>query len=566
MDKSAPSEQTAKKVVSPESTVKFMSGGFEAGDRFDRETYLWNPPDQSADDDTIPDKFKVDARARDMLRNDAFAMSAIRMHRDSIVGSRFRLNAKPRFEVLGQSEEWAREFQDEVETKFTLWAESMNCWPDAARRLTFTELVRQAIGVFVYSGEYLATVEWRSVESDRPMSTAIQAIEPNRLSDPLNYTGPHPWTRGNMKRNVRAGVRMSRMGRPLGYYIQNSRYQGTNTYDYYDQFRWTYVRAHSSRFGPLAMRPQVIHLVDQDRPTQTRGISQLVSALKEMRITKRYRDVVLQNAAVNAMYAATIESELPDKTVYEQLGAGDIGDAAVDYATRMLAGIAEFSESARSMHLDGVKIPHLFPGTKLNLQPAGQPGGIGTEFEQSLLRYLAACFGVSYEELSKDYQQSSYSSSRSALNATAKSMSSRKYFVANRLASLIYRLWFEEAIGSGMIETMMDMSLPNFYEPFMMEAYCNAQWIGAGAGQIDEMKETEAAALRIKMGFSTHEKECSRFGEDYREVFDQIARERERMKELDILPMDLQNMPEPGAAPGEGSDNEGSDGPPSGPA
>ncbi len=55
----------------------------------------------------------------------------------------------------------------------------------------------------------------------------------------------------------------------------------------------------------------MLHIFEQQRPDQTRGVAAMVSALKEMRITKQFRDVTLQNAVVNATYAASIESDLP---------------------------------------------------------------------------------------------------------------------------------------------------------------------------------------------------------------------------------------------------------------
>ena len=59
----------------------------------------------------------------------------------------------------------------------------------------------------------------------------------------------------------------------------------------------------------------------------------------------------------------------------------------------------------------------------------------------------------------------------------------------------------------------------------MKEAYCACTWIGASRGQIDELKETQAAILRIKSGLSTYEIESAKLGNDYREIFEQRARE-----------------------------------------
>ena len=182
------------------------------------------------------------------------------------------------------------------------------------------------------------------------------------------------------------------------------------------------------------------------------------------------------------------------------------------------------------------------PGTKLHMMPMGTPGGVGSEFEQSLLRYLAAGLGVSYEQLSKDYSETNYSSARAGMVETWKFMQGRKKMVAERFATLVYRLWFEEAVNAGQIEAMNGRSIPNIYDGLNMEAFCACDWIGAGRGQIDELKETQAAILRIKNRLSTYEEEIGRMGKDWRPVFQQIAREQGVLEELDIMPEETEQM------------------------
>ena len=499
-------------------TPQMMGGAYEAASQFDRSLATWHPAIQSADADILPDKDLTDARAIDMTRNDAFALSGVSLHRDNIVGSQFMLNSKPKLKALGMDETWGTEFSEEVEAKFSLWAESFNNWPDAARRNTLTSMVRLAVGVYLKGGELLATAEW-SRDTDRPYRTAIQMIALDRLSNPSDQVYDMERTRG--------GVRLNAAGAPLGYYIRNASRGGM--WDWKQSVSWSYVRARNS-FG----RPQVIHIMEQDRPGQTRGVSQLSAALKEMRITKRFRDITLQNAVVNASFAAAIESELPSTQVFEALGGGDVGSSIVNYAQQFLGAISAYAGNARNMQIDGVKIPHLMPGTKLNMLPMGNPGGVGGEFEQSLLRYLAADLGVSYEQLSKDYSETNYSSARAGMTETWKFMQSRKRMVADRFATMVFRLWFEEAVNMGEITTMNARSVPNMYDGLNMEAFCECDWIGASRGQIDELKETQAAILRIKNRLSTYEEEIGRMGKDWRPMFQQIAREQGVMKELEI--------------------------------
>ena len=514
--------------------VKAMGGAYEAADRNLRDLALWQPPIQSVDSDILPDKPVADARAMDIARNDAYVASGQRIHQDSIVGAQYRLSAQPNLLVLGGGkfdETWEVEFQEEVEAKFGAWAESEDNWPDAARRNTFTGLVRLNVGIHVTSGESLSTVEWLR-DQPRPMQTAIQMIETNRLCDPGD--------RAFDPATVRGGIEMNSYGAPIAYYIRRGQLDRFGFSRVADTYKWARIAATKPRLN----RRQVLHIMEQMRPAQTRGISQMMSALKEMHITKKFRDITLQNAVVNASFAASIESELPTEAAFETLGSKNVGQAVTDYATSYLGAVAEYSNSAKHMAIDGVKIPHFFPGTKLNLTPMGNPGGVGQDFEASLLRYIAANLGVGYEQLSKDYSETNYSSARASLLETWKYMQSRKRAVADRFANMVYKLWLEEALGKGMISSMPN-GAPNFYDGLNGDAYAKATWLGAGFGQIDELKETQAATLRIKTNLSTLEREYGRQGLDWRQSLRQIARERKLMSELDIpLPEDAENNTE----------------------
>ena len=227
-----------------------------------------------------------------------------------------------------------------------------------------------------------------------------------------------------------------------------------------------------------------------------------------------------------------------------QMGGGNVSEVAFEemitkYSTGYLGAVAAYAKGAKNIAIDGVKVPHLFPGTKLHMQPAGGSDAMGSGFEASLLRYLSAALGVSYEQLSRDYTQTNYSSFRAAAVETGKGMAAKKRRGADALANQIYRLWLEEAINSGEI-TSMPRKAPSIYDSNGMlgqnfDAYTHCEWIGASKGQVDELKETQAAIQRIIFGISSYQKEAARLGMDWRKLFAQVKREREMMKELDIL-------------------------------
>lgn len=503
-----------------------IGGAYEGASQFDQWLAAWQPSRGSADTDMLAIKGLADARSKDSFRNDGYVQSGATLAKDGIVGGMYMLNAKPESGVLGLDEKWEEEMQLEAEAKFTLAAESPNCWFDAAGSKTFTGFIRLGIGVYTYAGELLVTSEWDK-DPVRPFRTNFQMVDLDRLQDPNGSMGMSSMNTAD--RIIRGGVHQAKSGKALGYYIRRAHPAD------YDRFRdigeFDYIKA-MKPWGRL----QVIHLKEEVRPHQSRAVADIVAGLKEIKITKKFRDITLQQAVVNAMYAAAIESDLPPEAAFATLGTGadGAGPAVAKYGAAYMAAVNKFI-GPRGITVDNVKIPHFFPGTRLNMRQPQAGGGVGQEFEQSLLRYIASTLGVSYEELSKDFSKTNYSSARAALTQTWKFMQSRKKLVADRLATIMYAHWFEEQMNAGELEFMKYSKAPNFYDGLNREAYTACEWIGAARGQIDELKETQAAVLRIKFGLSTHEDELAKLGKDWRRVYKQLERERIEREERGII-------------------------------
>lgn len=509
-------------------------GPFEGADRHNSSIALWSSPLQSVDLDILPEKEVIDGRARDMLRNDAYVQGGANLHKDNIVGSHYLANARPNSRMVfgRQNDEWEEAFQEEVEELWELYSDSPDHWIDAARTNNFTSLVRLAVGIHLMAGEVLAAVEWRK-DDGSPFSTCIQMVDLDRLSDPQDRITPF-----QQLPNQRAGVRYDRYGAPQSYFVRNS---------------------HPNDFGPIDFslpswkeipirkpwgRLQVIHLFEQVRPDQSRGITEMVGALKGMKVTHTLRDLQVQNMVTQSLYAAAITSNLPDEQVFAALGSGSltsdkVAELVTNYAEGYLSSVAQYAGTSRGLQIDGVKIPRLYPGEKLELLSPGKGGPLGTEFEQSLLRYIAASLGVSYEQLSRDYTHTNYASARAAMAETWKFMQARKKLIADRFASIIFRLWLEEAINQNLLSTFPARMAPMLYTNgrlnLKFEALSKVDWIGASRGQIDELKETEAAVLRIDRGLSTAEDELARLGKDFRKVYRQLAREQRLRQSLGLI-------------------------------
>jgi lambda family phage portal protein len=503
-----------------------FGGGLEGAERTKRETALWSPPMVSPDRAINPGKKLADARGKDMVLNDGYTQGAVRIQKDSIVGASYRLNAKPDHRVILGSDtkygaEWAEEFASVAEARFNLAAESEDGWFDASGQLTFTGMLRLWVGAFCYTGEIIGTAEWEDSDPTRPFKTAIQMISPDRLCNRDGLPdGYDPRSGAKLSR----GVEMDRKNRPIRYHIR----RGYETdWDNRDIDTWDIIEARK----PWGRR-QVVFVRDPNLIDQTRGISEMVAALAHSNMTKTYSELVLQKAVVDASYAAAVESEMPNADVIAALGGGESG--YVNAVGQYMSMLQDFLGASENIAIDGVKMPHLFPGTKLNILPMSTPGGIGSDFEDSLIRKLAATFGVGFSEMSRNFAKFNYSGIKAEMALIERTMNAKKKFGADRAATQIYQLWLEEEIAQGNLPLPRGRNRTDFYKPLHKDAYSRCSWIASGRGQVDELKETQAAMLRIKAGLSTYEKEASKLGEDWRELAAQRAKEEKVFRELDL--------------------------------
>lgn len=502
-------------VGTPEPSAAAPSPGnaYEGAERMNLELARWNPPLMSADAEILDAKETLDARGRDMVRNDPLIANAVDIYKNGVVGTKFVLNAKPNGRALGWSDDVVEAVQEEIESLFEIYAHSGQCYLDATRKMNLTDIVRLGTGSVVTTGEFLATFEWMP---NRPFGTVVQVVDPDRLSNPDFKMDT---------RTLRGGVETTEHGEPLAYWIRTA-HPSDALVDGNGMGTWKRVPARKP-WG----RAMVLHVYDILRPDQRRGVAKMVAALRQMKMTAKFSDVALQNAVIQATIAATIESEKGPDEVYAQLGADggmgpDFSAALHEYASAYLNEAMAYGHSGNVARLNGAMIPHLFPGTKLNVKPLGD-GTLGTAFEDSLIRKIAAGLGVSYEELNKNLAETSFAGVKAAMAQTHISMMSVKRSTADKIANAIYRNWLEEVVNAGLLRTLpAEARVPGWaYRGTNLDALANATWIGASRGTIDEYNEMRAAKMRLDLGISTLERESARLGDDWREVQKQRRRE-----------------------------------------
>ncbi len=182
------------------------SGG---GAGFGGQLADWMPPAESADAALLPSLRLGNARADDLVRNNGIAANAVALHKDHIVGHLFLISYRPNWQYLGMRESAARSFINEVESAWTEYCDGIFGEIDIEGKRTFTEFIREGVGVHAFNGEIFLQPVW-DAETTQLFRTRFKAISPKRIDTPGHAMG---------NKQLRAGVEVDRNGRALAYHV-----------------------------------------------------------------------------------------------------------------------------------------------------------------------------------------------------------------------------------------------------------------------------------------------------------------------------------------------------------
>lgn len=139
----------------------------------------------------------------------------------------------------------------------------------------------------------------------------------------------------------------------------------------------------------------MLHIFESVEDGQTHGADQPYSAMERLKMPDLLQAIQLQSAITKMVYAATTEGK-PDTEKALEYTASASQEQKDNSLTNTLEKFSSWYDM-NSVALGGVKIPHFFPDSGLELQTAQDPDSRFPVFEQALLRYIAASLGISYE-------------------------------------------------------------------------------------------------------------------------------------------------------------------------
>lgn len=440
-------------------------------------------------------------RSRDLFMGAPFATGAIKTIRTNVVGSGLVLRPQLDFEVLKMTNEESKAWERNVQREFSLWADSPHC--DAERMNNFYELQQLIFISFLMSGECFALLPFIK-RPNMPYDLRIKLIEADRVSTPNDK---------RMNKNIINGVEIGDYGEVIAYYISNFHPLSSSV----DKKEWKKV----SKYGEKTGRYNVLHLMEAERPEQRRGVPILAPVIESLKQLSRYSEAELIAAVISGMFTVFIESNGSVENDTNVFGQGEF-----NYIQDSNTQTGEETEE-KTVELGNGAVVELGEGEKINVANPGRPNANFDGFVTSICRQIGAALELPYELLVKQFT-ASYSASRASLLEAWKMFRMRRKWLANDFCQPIYEEWLCEAIAKGRIYA------PGFFSnPIIKKAYCGAEWNGPTQGQLDPLKEVNAAIKKVENGFSTRSRETQELsGGDFDIYVRQRVEEEKLMKEV----------------------------------
>ncbi len=313
-----------------------------------RFTNDWIAPTTSADGTILPDLIRLNARARQLIRDDAWAKSIQRSFRRNVVGT----GITPAIDDKPYAADWQA------------WSSSPKVM-DLERRRTFIGVQQWAIDEVVAVGECFV-VRWITNDALGQKRLRLQCYEFEQLD---RYKISHTDEHGNVN-EVRHGIETDVNGAAVAYHFYRRHPNDVRAVGRPSPLSMESVRI------PAAM---VCHVYDPERARQTHGITRLAPVLTKLRDLSEYDAAQLRVARAEASIGLLIR------------GTDDGTDP---------------------LELDGLNVAYVGQDEEVTTFAPSRPGNTYDPFVRAQLKAIAAGVGISYDQIARDFDQGNFSSKR----------------------------------------------------------------------------------------------------------------------------------------------------------
>jgi lambda family phage portal protein len=486
-----------------EAATRFFGGpgGFN-GARMSRPAMKeWTPFPRSPDADAIPDLPALRGRSRDLERNAPIAAGALNTQVTSVVGEGLTPHPRVDREYLNLTDEEADAWERQASRLWTIWSTSRAC--DFERRTNFDGLTSLTLNGWLSGGDIFAVRRYSERPGD-PFGLRVQLIEADRVSNPNRVIDTE---------RLIGGIELDADSVPFRIHVADG-YPG----DWWQAgvIQWTPVEIYGAETGSL----RVLHVLEQKRPGQTRGIPYLAPVIESLKQLDRYAEAELMAAVIASFFTVFIKTPA-------------LGDDSTDLLTDQgnPATKNAFGGGTTDIRLGQGTVLGLAEGEEIQIADPKRPNAQFDPFFRAFLNQVGVALDLPHELLIKQFT-SSYSASRAALLEAWRGFKRRRRWLVWSFCQPTYEWMLEEAIARGLI------SAPGFLsDPLARQAWAGTAWSGPTMGQLNPMDEANAIEKRITVGVSTLQRETAELsGEDWESTHAQRSKEHKLRVAADLEP------------------------------
>ncbi|MGL4966151.1 MAG: phage portal protein [Inquilinus sp.] len=459
-----------------------MVGGYQGGKRDRRATRDFRPTDGSADDAILPDLDDLRARSMDLGRNMPIARGALSTIPTNVIGAGLQLQPRIDRDYLGLSDEAADAWERDAARYYRHFTK--RCHFNGT--LSMGAMQHMLLHSVLDAGDVFVLLADKQRQGDL-FGLKLQVVEALRVTNP-NLNADR-W-------DLSGGIERDADGLPIAAHVCNRDPHFGSTLNAPAR-EWQRVPFYGDRTG----RRVVLHLFEQLRDGQSRGVPILAPVIEYLKQLSNLTDAELMATVVNSCFAMVVKSEDGSGTPLE-------GSSAANALKRMDLSFEP-----------GMVIEGLAPNESIESFTPGRPMAGFDGFFSAIVQQIAIALDLSFEVLMRHFT-ASYSASRAALLETWKFLKKRRQWFAEVLCQPVYEAVISEAVERGYLAAR------GWDDPLTREAWLGADWIGPSAGQLDPTKEVEAAERRIALGASTYSAETAELtGGDWERNYGQLVKE-----------------------------------------
>ena len=322
------------------------------GANVSRLTSDWLSPTTTGDEEIRGSLVRLRGRCRELERNNDYVRRYLDGMENNVLGAQ---GVGLQMKVMDQPNSPDRYANFAIEQAWSLWGKAANCTPTG--KMTWRDLQRLALRSCIRDGDVLIRII-RGYKN--PFGFSLQLIEADRLDNEHNLKLKN----GN---RIRMGVEVDQFGKPVAYHILDN-HPGDN-----------YSASYQRRQRIPAN--EIIHVFNQERVSQTRGVPWMVSAMTRLQQLAGYEEAEVVAARVSSCKMGWLMKENSD---------GYTGEEDTDYNLLMEAEPGTIEE--------------LPSGMKFQEWNPSHPTTAYKDFVKSTLRGIASGLGVSYELVSGDLE------------------------------------------------------------------------------------------------------------------------------------------------------------------